>query len=625
MNKRTRFIILLAVLALCFVFLLPSIKWYGFTSADVKENAVKSLENIRETAQKNAREDVSKIIKTDDFENAINKLVDAYRQNKDVSVEEVDADLSWIKDVASKRYEMNGKPVPSNMNVHSVLSAYPKKDGDKILLQDMNDYRAVLVSEYEAKYRKTYLDAKKNNQNSVKLGLDLAGGTNIIIKADLDAAEKESNVGENEIDSATFRKNAMEQVLDNLKNGIDRFGLSEPVVRQMGDNRIYMEVPGEEAANDVRAVILGKGMLNFRLVNEAATSEFMKFYDTHGFDNGTFDNDGNLVPEAKALIPEGHELLGHFVKDAYGIDVREDRIQNGKYSGRPYFVVEKKPALEGNYITGAKIGAADMTGQPTVDFTLDGEGAKIFGDFTASHINEPMALVSEGRIKFVANIKDAITNGRVQVSGFSYDDCQTMQKVLQSAWLNIPLEIETQEKISASLADDAKKLGVQAIICGLLAVMVFMLVYYKGAGFNAVVAQILNLYIMFSVLSAFNLTLSLSSIAGMILTIGMAVDANVVIFERIKEELYLGKSRSAAIAAGFDNAFWAIMDSNITTFIAAIFLSQLGTGAIQGFAISLAVGVVSSVFTALFVSRLMFDFNTEVIHHKNVSISWRVK
>ena len=155
--------------------------------------------------------------------------------------------------------------------------------------------------------------------------------------------------------------------------------------------------------------------------------------------------------------------------------------------------------------------------------------------------------------------------------------------------------------------------------------MIFMLFYYKGAGVNAVVAQVLNLYFLFSILSAFNLTLTLPSIAGMVLTIGMAVDANVIIFERIKEELRNGKSRKAAIEAGFDGALWAIMDSNITTFIAALFLSILGTGSIQGFAVSLAIGVASSVFTALFVSRLMFDFNTNTFNRKNVSISWRIK
>ena len=191
--------------------------------------------------------------------------------------------------------------------------------------------------------------------------------------------------------------------------------------------------------------------------------------------------------------------------------------------------------------------------------------------------------------------------------------------------MNVPLSVESQQVIGASLGEQAIAQGIKAIAVGLIRIMIFMLIWYKGAGVNAIVAQILNLYIMFSVLSAFNLTLSLSSIAGMILTIGMAVDANVIIFERIKEELIAGKSRVAAISAGFDNAFWAIMDSNITTFIAAIFLSQLGSGSIQGFAVSLAIGVVSSVFTALFVSRLMFDFETDVLKSTKVSIGWRIK
>ena len=153
----------------------------------------------------------------------------------------------------------------------------------------------------------------------------------------------------------------------------------------------------------------------------------------------------------------------------------------------------------------------------------------------------------------------------------------------------------------------------------------FMLFWYKGAGINAVVAQLLNMFLLVSILSAFNLTLTLPSIAGMILTIGMAVDANVVIFERIKDELRLGKSRAASINAGFDRAFWAIMDSNITTFIAAIFMSQLGSGPIQGFAVSLAIGVISSVFTALFVSRLIFDFGTQTMKSEKLSISWRIR
>ena len=236
-----------------------------------------------------------------------------------------------------------------------------------------------------------------------------------------------------------------------------------------------------------------------------------------------------------------------------------------------------------------------------------------------------LAIISDNKVKSYATIQGPITGGRVAIDGFGLEEAQNLKKVLQTAWLSVPLTVESQQVIGASMGEQAIKQGLSAIIFGLVAVMLFMLLWYRGAGINAVVAQILNLYIMFSVLSAFNLTLSLSSIAGMILTIGMAVDANVIIFERIKEELVLGKSRQAALIGGFENAFWAIMDSNITTFIAAMFLAALGTGAIQGFAVTLAIGVVSSVFTALFVSRLMFDFNTDVMHKQNISISWRVK
>ena len=196
---------------------------------------------------------------------------------------------------------------------------------------------------------------------------------------------------------------------------------------------------------------------------------------------------------------------------------------------------------------------------------------------------------------------------------------------MQTAWLEVPLSVESQQVIGAELGSQYIRQGLIAIAVGLAAIMLFMLIFYKGAGINACVAQILNLYIMFSVMSALNFTVTLPSIAGMILTIGMAVDANVIIFERIKEERALGKDRASSISVGFANAFWSIMDSNITTFIAAVFMTQLGSGSIQGFAYSLAIGVCSTVFTALVVSRLLFDFNTEVVGKKNISISWRLK
>lgn len=256
-------------------------------------------------------------------------------------------------------------------------------------------------------------------------------------------------------------------------------------------------------------------------------------------------------------------------------------------------------------------------------FTLDSEGADIFADFTTENKDRYLAIVSDDKIKSYAKINEPIPNGQVAISGFGLDEANNLKKILQTAWLNVPLSVESQQVVGASLGETAIKEGFLALVFGLISVIIFMFLYYRGAGVNAVVAQVLNMFLLISILSAFNLTLTLPSIAGMILTIGMAVDANVIIFERIKEELRLGKNRAAAVHAGFDRAFWAIMDSNITTFIAAIFLSQLGTGAIQGFAVSLAIGVISSVFTALFVSRLIFDFGTDVLNSEKITISWR--
>ena len=313
-------------------------------------------------------------------------------------------------------------------------------------------------------------------------------------------------------------------------------------------------------------------------------------------------------------MKEDAEVLGLYQKDEYGLDERVS-----------YVVVSKEYLLDGKHLKSASVTSDNISGEPQVALLLDSTGAEIFADYTASHIGEGVAIISDDKIKSYGTIQSAIPNGQVAITSLTLDEANELVKTLQSAWLDVPLTVESQQVIGASTGEKQIKEGLFAIAFGLLAVMIFMLVWYKGAGVNAVVAQILNLYIMFSILSAFNMTVTLPSIAGMILTIGMAVDANVIIFERIKDEMRLGKGRAAAIQSGFAHAFWAIMDSNITTFIAAIFLSQFGSGSIQGFAVSLAIGVVSSVFTALVVSKLIFDFNTEVLKKQKISISWRTK
>ena len=581
MNKRTRLVVLLAVLALCFVFLWPSISWYGRTAKELQQLALGSTENIKSYAELMAAEDVREI-----------KALVA--QNSSATLPE---QFEWLKKDVTKQYKLMGKKAANPLTVKDVVAAY--------------DNEAEFMSVIQSKYRDQILKAKRYYENSVKLGLDLSGGMNIIVKADLDKALESMGDSVTTDNRAEVKKEAMANAIDTLSSRIDRFGLTSPVIRQQGEDRIYIEIPGAAQADAINTLIMGKGILNFRLVDNEATNTFKAYYAQHPAT--TFNATGDLMDAS--IIPEDCEVFGVYTKDEYGLDERYD-----------WLVVKKEIALDGQHVKSAQVTNDEFTNQPEVVFNLDAEGAQIFAEFTGAHVGDNLAIVSDNKVKSNARIQTAITGGSVSLSGgFSYEEAENIRKVLQTAWLNVPLEVESQQVIGASLGDEAIHQGIMAIILGLGLILVFMLVFYKASGINAVVAQVLNLYMMFSILSAFNYTLTLSSIAGMILTIGMAVDANVLVFERIKEELRQGKTRAVAIAMGFDNAFWAILDSNITTFIAAMFLAALGTGAVQGFAVSLAIGVISSVFTALFVSRLIFDFDTDVLHAKKVSIGWGIK
>ncbi len=569
---------IIAVLAVCFAFLWPSISWYVRTPKEDKVLALSSLENIKNYSSFRANSEVR-------------KLVDAVKANSEAPIPE---DSQWLLKQAKKNFKSAGEKAPSAILLKDALNSF--------------DSISELASFIEGIYRKKILKTKDYYKNSVKLGLDLSGGMNVIVKADLDSVIAKQ--GDAVLDTGTLKADIMAQAVETLTSRIDRFGLSSPTIRQQGEDRIYIELPGSAEADQINSIIQGRGILNFRLVDNEATSNFNAYY--YNNPDTTFDIRGNLVDPS--IIPDDCEVLGYYTTDAYGLDQREG-----------YLVVKKEVALDGKHIKSADVGAEELTGRPAVTFSLDAEGAEIFGKFTGEHVGENLCIISDNKIKSNATINTAITGGNVQITGFGQREAQNLRKVLQTAWLDVPLSVESQQVIGASLGEQAIRQGLLAVAVGLLSIMIFMLIWYKGSGINACVSQVLNLYIMFSILSAFNLTITLPTVAGMILTIGMATDANVIIFERIKEERRLGKDRASSVSAGFDNAFWAIMDSNITTFIAAIFMTQLGSGAVQGFAVSLAIGVVSTVFTALVVSRLIFDFQTEVLKVKNISIGWGIK
>ena len=579
MSKRGRLFLILAVLVLCFVFLWPSISWYALTPKEVQAMALSSLEKIKDYSIYTANTEVANILSI-------------ARENRSAPVDEK---YEYLVKIAKKNYKEDKKPLPKEFTIFDLITAF---DSTEELTSVVEDY-----------YREKILKAKKHYNNSVKLGLDLSGGMSIVVKADLDAAVASQGDLLAPENVAAFKQQAMDNVIETLTSRIDRFGLSEPVIRQQGEDRIYIELPGAADSSRINSIIMGKGILNFREVYENETVFFNEYYRANP--SKVFAANGELLD--LSLIPEDAEVLGLYQKDEYGLD---ERIA--------YIVVSKDYILDGKHLKSATVVSGEY-GRPEVALSLDSTGADIFAEYTAAHKGENVAIVSDDKVKSNGTIQDVIPNGQVAITELTLDEANELVKTLQSAWLDVPLTVESQQVIGASTGEKQIKEGLFAIAFGLLAVMVFMLIWYKGAGVNAVVAQILNLYIMFSILSAFNMTVTLPSIAGMILTIGMAVDANVIIFERIKDEMRLGKGRAAAIQAGFAHAFWAIMDSNITTFIAAIFLSQFGSGSIQGFAVSLAIGVVSSVFTALVVSKLIFDFNTEVLKKQKISISWRTK
>jgi preprotein translocase subunit SecD len=573
MNKTKRFLVVLVVLAIAFVFLVPTLRWYAMTPKEDQALALGSREQIREYSWRMARADLAEIEKlvTDET-----PLPDRY-----------DPMVKRAKAI----YKELGLSNPKAWNAKAYLAAF--------------DNRSDALSELEDYYRERVLSLKKLHGSAVQLGLDLSGGMSVIIRADIPALE--AKVGRSL--SPAERDDAVVRAVEVLNNRIDKFGLTEPVIRRQGDERIYVEIPGAADPERINGIIMGRGKLAFHIVDEDATSALM----THLQSNPLAVRD-DLTVSDPSLIPPGMMVRKFYTKDSYGLD---------EWTGR-YMVITSVAGLDGNHIESATVSSDAITGQPEVVFSLDKEGGDIFYKLTSENVDKTMAVVLDDRVRTGARISGPI-QANVKITGFDLDEANNLALILRSAALPVELVVETQQAIGASLGDDSILEGRNAVVIGLLAVFIFMLMYYKGAGINATVAQILNLFLMFSILSAFNLTLTLPSIAGFVLTIGMAVDANVIIFERIKEELREGKGRKASVEAGFSKAFWAVMDSNITTILAALFLSQLGSGPIQGFAVSLAIGNMSSLFTALFVSRLIFDFGTDVMKRQSTSISWRVK
>lgn len=579
MERAFRLFLVLGVTAMSVWFLTPTAQWYFFMDKSAQERISQPLAVIGEDARLSANKDVG-------------ELLQMARKDSSQTLPE---NLAYFSRLGREGYAKVKQKVAKDHD-WSVADVLRYTSGP-----------AVVYSFAEKHYADTILSAKEKKNRALKLGLDLSGGLSVILKTDF--TKLEQRLGHAPSDQQ--KEENLNSTLEVLNGRANQFGATEPSIRRLGSDQILVELPGEKDPDAVNRLILGRGSLVFHIVDDEMTKRFEEFY----LENPTveIDHSGRIIGENANLIPAGYIIRGEYKKDVYGVDrfVR-------------YYVLKEEIAMDGVHIQQSSTNYSQMN-EPMVAFSLDPAGADIFGKLTSANVGKGLAVLIDDKIKSVANIREPINNGQVSVTGFSIVEANNLATVLRTANLPVDLSVMNLQSIGPSLGEETIRMGIKAIAVGLAAVYLFTLFYYTGAGFIACIALTLNMLLTLGILSFLGFTLTLTSMAGLLLNIGMAVDANVIIFERIRDELRTGKTRRNAIEAGFRKAFWTIMDSNLTTFIAALFLSSLGSGPVKGFAITLAVGIVSTLFTAIYVSRVLFDIGTETFRRKTVSIGYGVK
>ncbi len=396
----------------------------------------------------------------------------------------------------------------------------------------------------------------------IHLGLDLQGGSSFLVEMDTSSLTNTSD-----------SQAALSQAVEVLRRRVDNLGVAEPVIQPQGNDRILIQLPGLSAAalEDARASIQRAAFLTFHMVNPRSEQDI---------------KDGTIEP--------GYMVL------------KRKYMREGK-EATEQVEVKKRPEMTGSGIKHATVVRGNL-GEPQIDFTLNNEGAIRFGDITRENVGQRLAIVLDGDLYSAPVIQGPIETGRGQITGhFEVKEAYELASALENP-LRAPLRIIQSSEVDPTLGRDSIRSGVKACIIGTLAVSAFMMGYYLLAGLVANVALLLNIVILIGVMCAFGTTFTLPGIAGIVLTVGMAVDANVLIYERIREENDKGKSLRGAIAAGYGRAFSTIFDSHVTTLISSVILWKLGTGSIRGFGVALTIGVAASLFTSLVVTRMIFDF-----------------
>jgi preprotein translocase subunit SecD len=372
-----------------------------------------------------------------------------------------------------------------------------------------------------------------------------------------------------------LRDQAVSQALETIRNRIDQLGVSEPLLQRQGSDRIIVELPGVDDPDRIKNLIKVTAMLEWKLVKAGPTAE-----------------EATLLQPTNGQIPDDAEVVRGDPK----------RGQGG------YYLVNKVSVVTGKDLRTVRR-TQDEWNNPAVSFTLNSDGGARFEQATGENIGKMIAIILDGKVQSAPVVEDRISRaqGGIIRGRFSEQEAEDLVIILKAGALPAGIKYLEERTIGPALGADSVRQGLLAGIVAILAVMAFMIVYYRMSGINAVFVLVLNVVLLFGALAYFKATLTLPGIAGIILGIGMAVDANVLVFERIKEEAAVGKGVLSSIQLGFSRAFTAIFDSNLTTIISAVFLFQFGTGPIKGYAVTLIISLLANVFTAVFVSHLIFD------------------
>jgi preprotein translocase subunit SecD len=375
-----------------------------------------------------------------------------------------------------------------------------------------------------------------------------------------------------------LREEAVTQAISTIERRVNELGVAEPIVaRYSGADQILVQLPGVEDPQRAKDLISSTSLLEFRLVEQ-----------------GPFPTKESALESVGGAVPADSQVMAGRILGS-----------DGGAAGSGFYIVKKSAVVTGVDLRSATSGL-DQYSRPAVDFTLQQDAAIRFGTFTSANVGKPLGIILDERVMSAPTLRDRITD-RGQITGISQEEMQDLVITLKSGALPAKLTYLEDRTVGASLGQDSIRAGISASILGLALVVLFMVIYYKLTGLNAVISIVVNLVILLGLMAYLRATMTLPGIAGFILTIGMGVDSNVLIFERIKEELAAGRTARAAVNAGFDRVWWTIVDTHVSSLIAALLLVQFGTGPIRGFAVTLIIGLLSNVFTAVFVSRTAFE------------------